>query len=172
MAHFVHQRHKSPSRLPEECQLVLVCPPLRSNVNFSRIVRAASGCGVHHIIACGPFKLDPRIARDSIEQVRIEPRRSLDPVLKRLRADHCPLIGLEQTTNATRLYDFSFPSRAALVIGHEREGLQQTTLDLLDDVVEIPVFGLPYSYNVATATTMVLYEYCRQMTKDRAGPSQ
>ena len=27
----------------------------------------------------------------------------------------------------------------------------------------IPVFGLPYSYNVATATAMALYEYCRQM---------
>ena len=35
-------------------------------------------------------------------------------------------------------------------------------LKLLDDVVEIPVWGMPYSYNVATATTMALYEYCRQ----------
>jgi tRNA G18 (ribose-2'-O)-methylase SpoU len=29
-------------------------------------------------------------------------------------------------------------------------------------VVEIPVYGLPYSYNVATATAMALYEFCRQ----------
>ncbi|MEM1304885.1 MAG: TrmH family RNA methyltransferase, partial [Planctomycetota bacterium] len=25
-----------------------------------------------------------------------------------------------------------------------------------------PVWGLPHSYNVATATCMALYEYCRQ----------
>jgi tRNA G18 (ribose-2'-O)-methylase SpoU len=32
----------------------------------------------------------------------------------------------------------------------------------LDDVIEIPVYGQPYSFNVATATTMAVYEYCRQ----------
>ena len=35
-------------------------------------------------------------------------------------------------------------------------------LALVDDVVEIPVYGLPFSYNVATAAAMALYEYCRQ----------
>ena len=48
------------------------------------------------------------------------------------------------------------------MIGNERTGLTPDLLTLLDDVVEIPVWGLPYSYNVATATTMALYEYCRQ----------
>jgi tRNA G18 (ribose-2'-O)-methylase SpoU len=38
-------------------------------------------------------------------------------------------------------------------------------LPLLDKVVEIPVYGLPHSYNVATATTMALYEYCRQFPR-------
>ncbi len=52
-----------------------------------------------------------------------------------------------------------------LVIGHERQGLDQATLDVLDAVVEIPVFGLPYSYNIATATAMAMYEYCRQMVR-------
>ena len=35
-------------------------------------------------------------------------------------------------------------------------------LALLDDAVEIPMYGLPYSHNVATATSIALYEYCRQ----------
>jgi tRNA G18 (ribose-2'-O)-methylase SpoU len=49
-----------------------------------------------------------------------------------------------------------------LVIGNERLGLAPDALALMDDCVEIPVWGLPYSYNVATATAMALYEYCRQ----------
>ena len=48
------------------------------------------------------------------------------------------------------------------MIGNERTGLTEELLAQLDDVVEIPVWGLPYSYNVATATAMTLYEYCRQ----------
>ena len=95
--------------------------------------------------------------------MQLEVRRSLPPVLKRLQTDGYQLVGLEQTSNSTCLYHFPFASKTVLVIGHERQGLDQATLDLLDHVVEIPVFGLPYSYNVATATTMALYEYCRQM---------
>jgi tRNA G18 (ribose-2'-O)-methylase SpoU len=51
-----------------------------------------------------------------------------------------------------------------IVLGHERNGLQPDVLELLDDVVEIPVYGLPHSYNVASAAAMVLYEYCKQMS--------
>ena len=58
-----------------------------------------------------------------------------------------------------------FRPRTVLVVGHERQGLDAATLDLLDAVVEIPVFGLPYSHNVATATAMALYEYCRQFAQ-------
>ncbi len=170
MPEFIHQRHKPPTSLPEGCELLVVCPPLRSNVNLSRIVRVASCCGVRRMVACGSPRVDPKIARDGAQQLPLEVRRSLPPVLKRLRTDGFQLVGLEQTVNSTCLYDFPFHPQTALVIGHERKGLDQTTLDLLDHVVEIPVFGLPYSYNVATATTMALYEYCRQMMTNASKP--
>jgi tRNA G18 (ribose-2'-O)-methylase SpoU len=72
------------------------------------------------------------------------------------------MVGLEQTTHSVSLPEFAFERKTALVIGNERTGLTEDELALLDDVVEIPVFGQPYSYNVATATAMALYEFCRQ----------
>ena len=71
-------------------------------------------------------------------------------------------MGLEQTTGSVNLHHYAFPRRTALVVGNERLGLTDDLLALVEDVVEIPVWGLPYSYNVATAATMALYEYCRQ----------
>jgi tRNA G18 (ribose-2'-O)-methylase SpoU len=71
-------------------------------------------------------------------------------------------VGLEQTTGTHTLHTFAFARKTALVVGNERSGLGEEELRLLDDVVEIPVYGLPYSYNVATAAAMALYEYCRQ----------
>ena len=44
----------------------------------------------------------------------------------------------------------------ALVVGNERSGLTGETLAKLDEVVEIPVWGLPYAYNVATSAALVL----------------
>jgi tRNA G18 (ribose-2'-O)-methylase SpoU len=83
-------------------------------------------------------------------------------VLEKLRADSFRLVGLEQTTSSQNLHHYEFSRRTALVIGNERSGLTEDLLVLLNDVVEIPVWGLPHSYNVATATSMALYEYCRQ----------
>ena len=80
----------------------------------------------------------------------------------RAARDGYRLVGLEQTSNSKDLHHYQFARRTALVIGNERTGLTDDILALLDDVVEIPVWGLPYSYNVATATAMCLYEYCRQ----------
>ena len=115
------------------------------------------------MIVCGTAKIDPAIARDALQQIQIERRRSLAPALEKLRADEgYQLVGLEQTTNSQNLHHFLYERRTALVVGHERLGLTEEVLSLLDHVVEIPVYGIPYSYNVATATAMALYEYCRQ----------
>lgn len=135
---------------------------MRSNVNLSNIVRTAGCCGVTRLIACGSPKIDKTIARDGADQLQIEAHRTLPPVLKELRSAGYVVVGLEQTTNSTSLHDHRFERRTALVIGNERLGLTDVELSLVDVVVEIPVWGLPYAYNVANATAMALYEYCRQ----------
>ena len=159
---FQHERHKPPTRLARPRELVGALPPLRSNVNLSRIVRAAGVCGVRRIVACRPAKVDAKIARDGAEQVTIELHRTLEPALKELRGDGYRLVGLEQATGSQTLYEYAFHRRSVLVIGHERHGLSEGVLNLLDDVVEIPVYGLPFSHNAATAAAIAMYEYCRQ----------
>jgi tRNA G18 (ribose-2'-O)-methylase SpoU len=162
MRRFEHQRHKPPSDAPGASELIVACPPMHSQVNLSRVIRAAGCCGVRRMIVSGKLKVDAKIARDAVEQVQIESHRSLRPVLQRLRAQGYALVGLEQTTNSQCLYDFAFPRRCVLVIGHERLGVTNDLLEVLDHVVEIPVYGKPLAHNVATATAIALYEYCRQ----------
>ena len=162
MTEFEHERHKPPRELLRQRELVVVCAPMRSNINLSRIARAASCCGLTRMICCGPAKLDRKIARDATDAIEIECHRTLGPVLEKLRADGFRLVGLEQTSNSQDLHHYGFERRTALVIGNERTGLTDDILKVLDAVVEIPVWGLPFSYNVATATSMCLYEYCRQ----------
>ena len=154
-------RHKEFAPLQQPRELVLACLAFKSSVNLSRIVRLAGCVAAEKIIACGSAKIDSTIARDG-DHIPIERRRTLLPVLKRLKQDGYRLVGLEQTDHSVCIYEYSFPRRTALVIGHERHGMSEEELGVVDDLVEIPVFGLPYSYNVATATTMAVYEYCRQ----------
>jgi len=165
MNEFLHQRHKPLAALDRPRELVLVCAPLRSNVNLSRIVRAAGCSGVTRLIACGNPKIDPEIARAEQLSLKVEVRRSLLPVLKKLKSAGHRLVGLEQTTNSRNIHEHAFARRTALVVGNERLGLTEDVLGVLDETIEIPVYGLPYSFNVATATSMALYEYCRQFPR-------
>jgi tRNA G18 (ribose-2'-O)-methylase SpoU len=159
---FEHLRHKVGSSLERPRELVVACVPMRSNVNISQIARTASACAIDRMILCGNARLIDKIARDGSEALKIEMRRSLAPVLKRMAAEGYRIVGLEQTTNSQDLHSYAFERKSVLVIGNERLGISQEILDLLDDVIEIPVWGMPHSYNAATATNMALYEYCRQ----------
>ncbi len=72
------------------------------------------------------------------------------------------VVALEQATNSKSLHEFSFPRKSVIVLGNERTGLKEEELECVDECVEIPVWGFPHSYNVATAGAMAMYEYCRQ----------
>jgi tRNA G18 (ribose-2'-O)-methylase SpoU len=135
---------------------------MHSNVNISSVARTASACAVERLVLTGNPTLIAKIARDGAEALDISTHRSLAPVLRKLRNDGYRLVGLEQTTNSTSMHNYAFERRTVLVVGNERTGLTTDILELLDDVVEIPVYGLPHSFNAATAASMALYEYCRQ----------
>ncbi|MFN7627685.1 MAG: TrmH family RNA methyltransferase, partial [Pirellula sp.] len=152
MPRFEHIRHKPPTALERPREIVVALAPMRSNVNLSRIVRLCGCSGIQNLIQCGAGKVDREIARDAVDFVSITLRRSLPPVLKQLREDGFTLVGLEQTTNSHSLFEYQFQRKTALVVGAEREGLTEEELGFLDAVVEIPVYGQPFSYNVATAT--------------------
>jgi len=138
---------------------------MRSNVNLSRIARAAGCCGVRRLICCGTAKVVSKIARDSHETLNLEVHRTLPPVLRRLGSEGYQLVGLEQTTGSESLFTFPFERKCVLVVGNERTGIHPEVLEVLQHTVEIPVYGMPYSHNAATATAMALYEYCRQFPR-------
>ena len=162
MNDFVHQRHKSPTKLIQPRELIIACVPMRSNVNISQIARTASACAVEKMIICGNVALIQKIARDAATALPVANHRSLGPVLKKLKQDGYNIVGIEQTSNSQNIHHFAFKRRTVLVVGNERIGLSEEILSQLDDVVEIPVWGLPHSYNAASAANMALYEYCRQ----------
>lgn len=159
---FEHARHRPPTRLQRPRELVVACVPMRSNVNVSQIARTASAVAAQRLILTGAAKLIAKIAREGVNVLPLSVHRTLPPVLDRLRDDGYRLVGLEQTTGSVSMFNYAFSRRTALIVGNERLGLSPDVLAKLDDVVEIPVYGMPHSYNAAIATSMAMFEYCRQ----------
>jgi len=123
------------------------------------VLRGAAGDLFRH----GPA--DRQNIREIGPELKIETHRTLLPVLGRLRDEGYRLAALEQTSGSQSLFEYRFERRTVLVVGNERLGVDDELLAAVDDAVEIPVYGLPYSHNAATAAAMTLYEYCRQFPK-------
>jgi tRNA (guanosine-2'-O-)-methyltransferase len=69
------------------------------------------------------------------------------------------VLGVELAEDALRLADLpAARCRTVVVLGHEQAGIPPEALDLLDDVVEIPMVGTGASLNVAVAGSLVLYK--------------
>jgi tRNA (guanosine-2'-O-)-methyltransferase len=69
------------------------------------------------------------------------------------------VLGVELAEDAVRLADLPMARRRTVVVlGHERTGIPAEALDLLHEVVEIPMIGTGASLNVAVAGSLVLYK--------------
>jgi TrmH family RNA methyltransferase len=59
-------------------------------------------------------------------------------------------------------HSYEYPPALVLLMGSERQGLQEHHLALCDEVVGIPMLGKSDSLNLAVATAVVLYEILNQ----------
>ena len=71
-------------------------------------------------------------------------------------------VALEQHPRSVPLWDFKFPINSVIITGHEVQGMSDEMVEQCAHVIEIPQYGLVESLNVSTATSIALYEYCRQ----------
>lgn len=77
------------------------------------------------------------------------------------RAGHYPVIGTSDKAQ-TDYHACRYPDPLVLLMGSERQGLQEQALALCEAVVSIPMRGGSDSLNLAVATAVVLYEILNQ----------
>jgi tRNA G18 (ribose-2'-O)-methylase SpoU len=78
------------------------------------------------------------------------------------------LIGCETGVNSKPIWEVAPSSKMGLVMGEEKNGLSACTLELCDEVVEIPMTKTVPSVNVAVASAVGLYEFlCRNGIDNR-----
>lgn len=84
-------------------------------------------------------------------------------VVKKLKKQGVQIIAIEQTDNAIPYTKAAYYLPACLVFGHEREGVSDEILALCDQTVEIPMYGMGNSLNVATSFAIIGYHIAQQL---------
>jgi TrmH family RNA methyltransferase len=147
-------------------QFVLVAERVSDPGNAGTLVRSAAAAGVD-AISLGAGSVDaynPKVVRASAGALFAVPIVEGSPtveILERLGTDGLRRVGA--TARGGRpLDDLDLTVPLALVVGHEVHGLGALPLDLLDDMVTIPMSPGAESLNVAMAATVLCFEAQRQ----------
>ncbi len=160
-------RHNKPRT---EMPLYFVLDHLRSAFNVGSLFRTAECLGVSHIFLVGytPTPDDSGVQKTAMGTDKIvawSSHNHIEEVFKKLKEENISIVALETSMQAKRLDDWRAPERLAFVVGNERFGLNQKSLQPVDEIVEIPVFGRKNSLNVANALAIASFEVVRQWRK-------
>lgn len=150
--------------------LTIVCDNIRSAYNVGSILRTAETAGVHEVIMCGVTPSPPhtKLSKTALSAEETVPTRHFDTTqqaIDTLKAEGFTLVAMETTSRSRSYVDVRFPPKTALVLGHEVTGVDTGLLESMDELVEIPTFGLKNSLNVASACSVVVFEVLRQWGK-------
>lgn len=145
----------------------IVLDNIRSAFNVGSIFRSADGAGsVEKIYLCGITadidnpKLE-KTALGALETVHSEHYDTTLDAIEELRDRNIQIYAIELTDDAENFQEVEYPQEVALVLGHEKRGVQDEILDKCDKKIMVPMRGFKESLNVANCASIVLYEITR-----------
>lgn len=133
--------------------------------NLGSILRSSDGVGADGVIVCDRCTdiYNPNVVRASVGTLFTLPVIEAEggEVFSWLKAHHIQIVAA--TPSAKIEYtEADLRGPVAIVVGTEQLGLSEIWLKASDIQVAIPMKGVADSLNVATATTLLLYEVLRQ----------
>lgn len=172
-------RHTDEPRESKTFPLILVLDNLRSAANVGSIYRSADACGCLEILTTGitPHPRgngEDKLSKSALGAERVVSTRHFDTTLQALHylrneRPHVKLVGMETTERSKCYTDVDYPGPSAnnevgvaLFFGNEVSGVDTDIIPLLDEVVQIPMFGKKNSLNVSACAPVVMYEILRQ----------
>ena len=164
-------RHKGLDEMPALSNgLYLVAETIEKPGNLGSMLRSADAVGATGVIICNRRTdvFNPNVIRASTGALFSVPLAEAEneEALAWLR-EH-GIRTLAATPNTENIYtDVDMTQSIAIVVGTEQTGLTELWMKHSDLPVRIPMLGKIDSLNVATATTILLYEAARQRNWNR-----
>lgn len=152
--------------------MIVVLSDIRSAHNVGSIFRTADAVGAEKIILCGvtPAPSDrygrtvldiEKAALGAEKTVPWEKADSVVRTINKLKKDGWRVIAVEQDADSVAIDKISMKKeqKIAFILGNEVDGLSKKILKLVNDIIEIPMFGEKESLNVSVAFGVVAYAW-------------
>lgn len=133
--------------------------------NLGTILRSADAAGVDAVIVCDRCTdiYNPNVVRASVGTLFTIPviEATSAETLHFLKEKNIQVVAATPAADA-EFTDTNLSGSIAIAVGTEQLGLTDLWMSAADIQVRIPMHGVADSLNVATATTLLLYEVVRQ----------
>lgn len=157
--------NKDQYKASDKTPLIIVLDNVRSLNNIGSVFRTADCYRVEKIILCGitacpPHKDIRKTALGATESVDWEYHENTVDVVNSLKESGYRTCAIEQAHRSQNLYNFNAQKgdRLAVILGNEVKGVQQSVVDLCDDVIELEQYGTKHSLNISVCTGIVVYD--------------
>lgn len=174
---FTHQdlleRQKQQSQIPK-IPLIVLLEDIRSLENVGSIFRSADAAGIEKIFLCGITGYPPQqgITKSALgaqESVVWEYQKKALSVVQSYKKQGFKIVALEQSPKSVfyQNYHIQKEEKTLLIVGNEISGVSQELMNEANGVVEIPMYGIKNSLNVAVACGIVLVHFSEKLRRDR-----
>jgi TrmH family RNA methyltransferase len=144
---------------------IIIAESIEKPGNLGTILRSADAAGVDGVIVCDRCTdiYNPNVVRSSVGTLFTLPviEASSTETINYLKARGIQIVAATPTAEKS-FTETPLTGPIAIAVGTEQFGLSQTWMQAADLSVRIPMHGAADSLNVATATTLLLYEVIRQ----------
>ncbi len=144
---------------------LLIAESIEKPGNLGTILRSSDAVGVDAVVVCDPTTdiHNPNVVRSSVGTLFTLPVLEVDgeEMISFLKRKKIAIVAA--TPHAKEEFthvDLRGP--VAVIVGTEQYGLSSQWMESADILVRIPMRGVADSLNVASATTLLLYEVLRQ----------
>lgn len=148
---------------------LIIAEAIEKPGNLGTILRSADAAGVDGVIVCDRCTdiYNPNVVRASVGTLFTIPVVEASSAETLLWLQERKIKVVAATPSAKEEFtDANLTGGVAIAVGTEQLGLSEVWMQASDLKVRIPMHGVADSLNVATATTLLLYEVVRQ----RKGP--
>ena len=124
--------------------------------NVGSLFRSAHAFGASFVFTVNAqYEKSMETGSDTSNSLRQLPFYSFPTAKSMVLPRNCTLVGVELTDDAIELPSFRHPSRAAYILGPERNTLSQEILEQCSHVTKIPT---KFCVNVGVAGAIVMYD--------------
>jgi tRNA (guanosine-2'-O-)-methyltransferase len=150
-----------------DVRVALLLDSVQTPFNVGSILRTAAALRVEQVWICGAtasprHNLTSKTSLGADRFLTFSTTDSAGDGVAEAKADGYRVVGIELADEAVPIHQADLGGDVCLAVGHEDRGLSAACLAACDQVAFIPQLGRIGSLNVATATSIALYEARRR----------